>query len=180
MDLLHDAVSCVFIALDDDGHVWSFCEQRFDFAEHSLNADAFPAVVDFIVSGDGEKDGIFLKRSGTSADIGLIDRDSGFFHENGGDNEENEENENAVNHRREVDHDRFILFILDGASEHKLVFRKVSGKDERFESHEGCGDFVTFIFDNQANEQAWQGDGEACLCGDECFLHAIRDSLHAC
>ncbi len=153
MDLLDDAVRCIFIPLNDHRHVGCLREQGLDLADDALQADAFTAIEHLVIGGDSEKNGIFFQRCSTSTNVGFVNRDTSFFNEDGGDDKENKEDENAVDHRREVDHDGFIGVILHGAAEHKKsVFGKVSGENERFEPDQGRGDFVALVFYNQADE----------------------------
>ena len=159
MDLLDDSVSGVFVALDDDRHVRGLREQGLDLADYALNADAFTAIEDFVVSSDSEENRIFFKSRSPATDIGLVDGDTCFLDENGGDDEENEEDENTIDHRGKVDNDWFIVF-LHGAAEHNLgrkkelgiFFGEAGGKNECLQSGKGSGDDVAFVFNDQTDE----------------------------
>ena len=182
MDFLDEAVGGVFVALDDDGHVGRFGEERLDFSDDALDADAFAAVEDFVLGGDREEDRVALQRAG-SADVGFVDGDAGFLDEDGGDDEEDEKNENTVDHRREIDV-HFFFCLAEVSTEHVGSsriggFLESGGKDRAFEADEVGVDAVATGLDDEGDEEAGEGDGEAGLGGDEGLLHAIGDALHA-
>ena len=102
MDLLDDSVSGVFVTLDDHTHIGCFGEEGFDFSYHSLHADALAAVEDFVLRGDSKEDGIFFERT-RPTHVRLVHLYPSFLNEHGGYDEEDQEDENAVDHRGEID-----------------------------------------------------------------------------
>ena len=83
--------------------------QAFDDRGDATDADIAATVDDFIVRGDRDQNAVFLKlyRGGC---FGLVDLDAGLFDKHGGDNKEDQQNEDHIDHRREVDFDLVSVF----------------------------------------------------------------------
>ena len=105
-----NAVVSAFIGLNDDRQVF-VQGKAFNDRGNTAYTDIATSIDDFVILGDGDKDAVFFELN-CGGSFRLVDFDSGFFNEDGGDNKKDEQDENHVDHGREVDLD--IILVVGG------------------------------------------------------------------
>src|SRR5690606_12135734 len=92
----------IFVRADNDWRGGIFFEQRGNHGPDAIGTDFAASVPDATFGGDGEQDGLFVEilRTGGAR---LRDLHAGFLYEYRGDDEENQQQEDHIDQRRNVD-----------------------------------------------------------------------------